>query len=761
MIIQKKGEVYGTDEVPIHLYMMGDVETIVTSEMPVEVDKIFDSGTFNEDHRVILITGAPGTGKTSLALYFCREWAIDNLSMFDVVAFIQLRDLPVTGTEAITLSDLLLLACHSTGQKKKVISKEMVLKLISPSLNLLLVLDGWDEVPSYIRKPSFVTRILQSMSSQSRILITSRADCLMDLYDVSNQVEIVGFSKKKIHEYIQRALSTVQVQDKVEEGCRKLNEYFLNYPTVQSCCYIPLNAAIITHTFLTKMTLPSASHELLVMLILSSINRKLQDRHSFRKYTSLEDLPQLNQFSMLAFEGLKRNKVIFTQENLTRVGLPCDLPGYGLLRSVASHNSVEKKTIVYHFIHLTIQELLAAYHISRLEEDEQVRVFRDLLYDHRFFTVLQFYAAFTRFSNQGVRNAITGEEFSKEKMALMNIIRCFFEAQICDDQLPQQVISNLNGNLDLADVNMTSLDCMSVAFWGGFAIFLNISHNKIEDIGITHVAAALQKNTTKIFILESCGISNVGAKSLANCLSSNTSLSKLDISHNIIGDKGIADFATALQLNTTLEELHLVSCGISDGGAEWIAQILANCTSLKVLAIRGNEIGVKGFTYIATAFQTCRTLQLLDVGGQTVTDSAVVSLASLCARENMLTNSLLITWSSSCPEITLKHLAECVCDSFLQSLNLCVYIVQPSGTAPVSVEVEDEWFQRVAVGGKDLFDSLVTNQYLKALSLQLGVSNSIWDEDTPALITLHSTAHSVNSARKEKGLYDIEFTINY
>lgn len=680
--------------------MMGDVEAIGTSEVPVEVDNLFDSGTFNENHRVILVIGSPGIGKTSLAFYFCREWAVGNLSMFDVVAFIQLRNLASTEVTT-TLSDLLLLACHSTGQENEVILKEMVLELISPSLKLLLIFDGWDELPSNIRKPSFVTSILKLMSSQSKILITSRPGCLVDMYEVANRVEIVGFTEKNIREYFWMTLSTKRPQE-VKEGCREVNEYFLNYPTVQSCCYIPLNAAIIARLFLTKGTLPSTRHELLLVLILDHVNKNLQDHYSF------EDLSQLDQLSMLAFECLKQNQVIFTLEKLSHQALPCDNPGYGLLRSVVSH---EKKTTTYHFIHLTLQEFLAAYHISQLEEDKQVQVFQHLLYDHRFSTVLQFYAAFTGFSNQGVRNAITGEELSKEKMVLFNIIRCLFEAQIDDEQLYQQVASNLDGNLDLADVNMTSLDCK--------------------------------------------------AKSLAKFLSFCTSLRKLDISHNNISDKGIADIATALQSNTTLKELHLVSCGISDFGAKSIAQMLATCgcSSLEVLVIRGNEIGVKGITYISNAFQTHKTLQVFDVGGQTVTDSEVVSLATLCAKENNLTNCLSLTWSSLLPENTLKNLAVRVCDSVLQSLNLC--IVQPSGTAPLSAEVEEEWFQHVVAGGKDLLLLLETNQYLRALSLQLRVSNSSFqDKDTLALITLHSTAESVNSARKEKGLYEIKFMVH-
>ena len=99
-----------------------------------------------------------------------------------------------------------------------------------------------------------------------------------------------------------------------------------------------------------------------------------------------------------------------------------------------------------YFIHHSIQELLAAYHISQLGKDEQVKVFEALLNEPRFSAVLQFYAAFTRLTNQGVRNIITGIDFDskrspKQRLRLLSIIRCFFEAQIhVDTSLYQKII---------------------------------------------------------------------------------------------------------------------------------------------------------------------------------------------------------------------------------------------------------------------------------------------------------------------------------
>ena len=95
--------------------------------------------------------------------------------------------------------------------------------------------------------------------------------------------------------------------------------------------------------------------------------------------------------------------------------------------------SISSKTMSYNFIHLSIQELLAAYRISKMTESEQVRVFQTLLGEPRFSTVLQFYAGFTKLTNQGVRNIITGTDVTNDKssqLSLLSYMRCFFEAQI-------------------------------------------------------------------------------------------------------------------------------------------------------------------------------------------------------------------------------------------------------------------------------------------------------------------------------------------
>ena len=91
--------------------------------------------------------------------------------------------------------------------------------------------------------------------------------------------------------------------------------------------------------------------------------------------------------------------------------------------------------------------MLAAYRISQMGNDQQVRVFQTLLGEPRFAAVLQFYAGFTKLTNQGVRNIITGSDFNfgeYSRRSLLSYVRCFFEAQIHDQSLYKNFIAKLN-----------------------------------------------------------------------------------------------------------------------------------------------------------------------------------------------------------------------------------------------------------------------------------------------------------------------------
>ena len=233
----------------------------------------------------------------------------------------------------------------------------------------------------------------------------------MDLHGLANRVEILGFTKDDIHSYFENALKSHLQSSEMKSACDKLSSHFHRYPVIESCCYVPLNAAILAYIYLNgDQTLPITRCELFQELILCCIVRELKTRQPDRvleDVSSFEDLPadlkdQLHKLSEVAFNGVMQNKIVFTQKELT------SLSTLGLLHSVQGFGRIGSKLVTCNFIHLAVQELLAAYYISQLEPAEHSKQFEILLNDYLKFAVLQFYAGLTGLTNEGVRNLITG-----------------------------------------------------------------------------------------------------------------------------------------------------------------------------------------------------------------------------------------------------------------------------------------------------------------------------------------------------------------
>ena len=147
VVTKEKGMRHGQEpDAQIEHKVRGEIGPLMDSKVLVDMDSIFDDGTFENARRpmVILVEGALGSGKTSLAYHYCQKWAEGNLSMFDVVALVYLRHPAVHSAGLdLTLHQLLLLACASDGNKKIEDIVRNVTECVENGLKLLLLLDGW------------------------------------------------------------------------------------------------------------------------------------------------------------------------------------------------------------------------------------------------------------------------------------------------------------------------------------------------------------------------------------------------------------------------------------------------------------------------------------------------------------------------------------------------------------------------------------------------------------------------------------------
>ena len=688
-MIKEKGHRYACDKTVAQSRVEGNVDQALTIKVPVDSDRIFDAGTFDNDRQVILVEGVGGMGKTSLAYQYAQKWSKGKLSTFDAVALVRLRDLnehDVCEVDRI-LPHLLFLA---TGNS---ISKDMV-RYIVDKQKILLILDGWDESPAPIRKPPFLKNLLQLVSLQTRILITSRPDFSLDLHGLANRVEILGFTKSDIHDYFENALKSQLPNSEVKSACDKLNSHFHRYPVIESCCYVPLNAAILAYIYLNRdQTLPITRCELFQELVLCCIVRELETRQPDRvreDVSSVEDLPadlkeQLHNLSELAFKGVMENKIVFTQKELTSLGL---------LHSVQGFGSIGRKLVTCNFIHLAVQELLAAYYISRLEPAEHSELFEKLLNDNLKFPVLQFYAGLTGLTNESVRNLITGYHFDgyeKSVCCLLAFLNCIFEAQTWNQLFFQQMVHALKSKVNLSGISFSPMDCLSVHYF--LSSIRTVARGQID----------------------------------------------LNLSFCSIDDQCLG-----------------ILLGISSEHSE-TSSTSGVLESVETLQVQHNKFTVTGNTYIARALISNSTIKTLNVGNVSVTDMGLVPLLEVLPRLHSL-EELILYWSLSHPDESLKKIGECVGRTTLKQLQLFPY-----SSSLQSEEAIKEWVQSVVVGGNSLIRSLEYSQVSRLVIFILLVNISCPIKDgTKAQLrsSLQETVTSVNLEREKKSLPSLHFNIS-
>ena len=199
---------------------------------------------------------------------------------------------------------------------------------------------------------------------------------------------------------------------------------------------------------------------------------------------------------------------------------------------------------------------------------------------------------------------------------------------------------------------------------------LNVSHNKLGMKGSVALAEMLScnKSLTQLNVSE-CDIPEAGLREIARGLLQNTSLKKLDISHNKPGMEGSVALAEMLSCNKSLTELNLGWCGIPEAGLREIARGLLQNTSLKKLDISGNKLGMEGSVALAEMLSCNKSLTELNLERCDLPEAGLREIA-----RGLLQNASLRKLDISCNKLGMEGsvaLAEMLsCNKSLTELNL-------------------------------------------------------------------------------------------
>ena len=616
----------GNDEL-VRLLHLGHIEDIIAKKSNVELKNLFKLD--RAKRKVVLIEGAPGAGKSTLAWHICQKWEAGELFQeLKLVVFVQLRDPAIQSAKS--LADLF--PAHLKSVAREVVSRMET----KGGEGLFFVLDGWDEFPPGLRGNKLIKNLICNPSAiampSSTLLITSRPIASGDLHQyASSRVETIGFKQAELNLYFNEAL------ENDSKKVQKLHDCLKQRPVIKASCYLPLNTVIVVHLFLSlDNRLPNTLHgvflQLVIHCIVRHIMRQQDDDSESPRISSLDDLPpdmqtQLSHICAMAYHGVMKNQVTFSEDDLKSFNLPPDISTLSLIQVVVSFMPYRSRS--YNFLHLSVQELLTSYHISKLTPEEQVKIFKELFGQPRFAAVFQYYAAFTKLQTAGIKEIVSKMILKKTKTLLLTLLHCLYEAQ--DSSLCQFVASELNGELDISDNSLSPVDCIAVGYFlhqcaticpmtAKLSSKCSLDSYKLELLGkeLKRPIQAVQFEVCIDFSLGNVD-GNLTRLIATELIASASVISKLDLSHNPIQDSedGLSHLCQALTTNTSLVELNLSDSRLTiteENGQALSHMLKTNKTlkSLRVLPIAHIDgHGLRYFSeYISSSLHTIRKLDL-------------------------------------------------------------------------------------------------------------------------------------------------------
>ena len=616
--------------------------------------------------RTVLIEGAPGIGKTVLAEEAAYRWAngelLKNKKFF---LLFYMRDDYIQSVES--LSDLL---DKYANQDKEMVSQ------INQHINrnggedVVFLLDGYDECPKKIR---FLSDLIRGeILPKAMVIVTSRPTASTSLF--VKKVEILGFAEEQRNQYIEMSLS------KKSKG--RLLEYLDNNPIINSICYIPLCLAILMYLF-KEGSLPRTLTEMNKLFIIHTICHHMGKRGEALSegFSNIRDFPEavyaiIHKLSQLAYIGLQQNKLVFTKAEVKKV---CPeifsskeaSNGYGLLPSVKHHpqRGGAGHTISFNFLHLTIQEYLAAYFVSNLPPDQQLVGIKEFWKDHLSFMWMMYVgisgvksATFQQFLSKQQDLASGGTVLGRKQG--LHLFQCILEGSDSDVTLPDVISGlfaedriNLQGLtlLPYHVLSLTTFMAKSPSRWKsinleschigdtGTSILKRFLCNKrykaktsaIEQINLlsndlTSIHDAyckiIERGYFQRFKMSKHKLSDQFVKKVASAVSKNSTIQALDISSNRFGVDGVAAIMACVKTSTTLQSLDISDNNVGHRGAEFIAGALYNNTVLKELKVSRSDLHDDGAAVIVKCLG-CTKLKELDLSWNSISGKGVSEIA--------------------------------------------------------------------------------------------------------------------------------------
>nr|XP_055053585.1 NLR family CARD domain-containing protein 3-like [Misgurnus anguillicaudatus] len=653
-----------------------------TEETPIKCNDIFKPLPEQDKHiRSVLTKGVAGIGKTVSVQKFILDWAEGKKNQDVHLIFpLPFREINLMKHKTLSLLDLLHLFFPQT--------KEM--KILSNKYKVLFIFDGLDEcrlsldfkskvklcdVSKSTSVDVMLTNLIKgNLFPSALIWITSRpaAADLIPSECVDRVTEVRGFTDPQKEEYFRKRISDESLSDQIISHLKSSRSLYI-------MCHIPV-FCWISVTVLERMLseaerreIPKTLTQMYTHFLIIQTNIKHQKDY-VKKVKKDEGM--IFKLGKLAFEQLVKGNLIFYDEDLRECGIDvAEASVYsGLCTQIFREEFGLYQGKVYCFVHLSIQEHLAALYAHISFTNNNTNVFKpgqfsniwgkfkhksseeDLLSELHQRAVdeslqsknghldlfLRFLLGLSLESNQILlqdlltqmrRISYTKKKtvtYIKQKMTenlstekSINLIHCLNE--LGDDSLLQEIQDYVTSS----SVGKTKL---SSSKWAALVFVLLTSEKHLDKLNL------------KPFI----GVSNTADEVLVRLQLVIKETKKLNLSYCGITDEGCVDLTSALRSNPShLRELNLSENKLTDSGVKLISDVLKNpdC-KLKILKLSGCNITDEGCVALTSALRSNPShLRDLDLSDNKLTDSGVKLISDVLKNPDC---KLKILWLRRC-----------------------------------------------------------------------------------------------------------------